>query len=61
MICHGDETRNGTESLMRTDDPWCDTKIEGVKIVEAQVFGDSRGWFVEQYNAERYKAAGIDE
>jgi dTDP-4-dehydrorhamnose 3,5-epimerase len=24
------------------------------------VFGDSRGWFVEQYNAGRYKAAGID-
>ena len=38
-----------------------DTKIEDVKIVESQVFGDSRGWFVEQYNAERYKSAGIDE
>ena len=38
-----------------------DCKIAGVKIVEPQVFGDSRGWFVEQYNAERYKAAGIDE
>ena len=37
-----------------------DCKIAGVKIVEPQVFGDSRGWFVEQYNAERYKAAGID-
>ena len=37
-----------------------DSKIAGVKIVEPQVFGDSRGWFVEQYNAERYRAAGID-
>lgn len=36
-----------------------DTEIEGVKIIEPQVFGDNRGWFVEQYNAERYKAAGI--
>lgn len=36
-----------------------DTEIEGVKIVEPQVFGDSRGWFCEQYNAERYRAAGI--
>ena len=36
-----------------------DTEIEGVKIIEPQVFGDARGWFVEQYNAERYKAAGI--
>jgi dTDP-4-dehydrorhamnose 3,5-epimerase len=35
------------------------TEIEGVKIIEPQVFGDSRGWFVEQYNAGRYKAAGI--
>ena len=37
-----------------------DSNIVGVKIVEPQVFGDARGWFVEQYNAERYKAAGID-
>ena len=36
-----------------------DTEIEGVKIVEPDVFGDSRGWFVEQYNQARYKAAGI--
>lgn len=36
-----------------------DTEINGVKIVIPKVFGDSRGWFVEQYNAERYKAAGI--
>ena len=36
-----------------------DTEIEGVKIVEPQVFGDARGWFAEQYNAERYKANGI--
>lgn len=37
-----------------------DTEIPGVKIIEPDVFGDSRGWFVEQYNAGRYKAAGID-
>ncbi len=36
-----------------------DTEIEGVKIVEPQKFGDARGFFVETYNAERYKAAGI--
>ena len=34
-------------------------EIEGLKIIEPQVFGDHRGWFVEQYNAERYKEAGI--
>jgi len=37
-----------------------ETEIAGVKIVEPKVFGDARGWFVEQYSAERYKAAGID-
>ena len=36
-----------------------ETQIKGVLIVEPQVFGDSRGWFVEQYNAERYKTVGI--
>ena len=36
-----------------------DCEIEGVKIVEPRVLGDARGWFVEQYNVERYKAAGI--
>ena len=35
------------------------TELEDVKIIEPQVFGDARGWFVEQYNAARYKAAGI--
>ena len=36
-----------------------DTEIEGVKIIEPDVHGDSRGWFVEQYNEARYKAAGV--
>lgn len=36
-----------------------ETEIEGVKIIEPQVFGDARGWFAEQYNAARYKAAGV--
>ena len=36
-----------------------DTEIEGVKIIIPDVHGDARGWFVEQYNAERYKAVGI--
>lgn len=36
-----------------------DTEIDGVKIIKPQVFGDSRGWFVEQYNEARYYAAGM--
>ena len=35
------------------------TDIDGVLVIEPDVHGDSRGWFVEQYNAARYKAAGI--
>ena len=37
-----------------------ETEIAGPLVIEPQVFGDARGWFVEQYNAARYKAAGID-
>ncbi|MGW8185042.1 MAG: dTDP-4-dehydrorhamnose 3,5-epimerase [Candidatus Moraniibacteriota bacterium] len=36
------------------------TNIEGVLIIEPKVFGDERGFFVETYNLERYKEAGID-
>lgn len=31
-----------------------DTKIEGAKLITPQVFGDSRGYFTESYQAERY-------
>lgn len=36
-------------------------KIEGVKIIMPQVFGDERGYFMETYNYDDYKAAGIDQ
>lgn len=35
------------------------TEIEGVLVIEPDVHGDSRGWFVEQYNEARYKEAGV--
>lgn len=35
------------------------TKIEGLLIIEPQVFGDERGFFVETYNKKRYVEAGI--
>jgi len=37
------------------------TSIEGVLLIKPQIFGDSRGWFYETYNEERYRAAGITE
>ncbi len=35
------------------------TKIEGLLIIEPQVFGDERGFFLETYNQEKYKEAGV--
>jgi dTDP-4-dehydrorhamnose 3,5-epimerase len=36
------------------------TGIEGLTIVEPKVFGDARGYFVETYNVNDFKAAGLD-
>jgi dTDP-4-dehydrorhamnose 3,5-epimerase len=35
------------------------TDIEGVLIIEPQVFQDRRGCFLETYQADRFKAAGL--
>ncbi len=37
-----------------------DTALSGVLVIEPKVFGDSRGFFLEIYNQERYREAGID-
>ncbi len=37
-----------------------ETAIPGVLIIEPKVFGDSRGFFMETYQADRYRRAGID-
>ena len=36
-----------------------ETAIPGVLIVEPKVFGDTRGFFMELYQAERYGGSGI--
>ena len=36
------------------------TKLPGVLLIEPKVFGDHRGFFLETYNARRYKEAGIE-
>jgi dTDP-4-dehydrorhamnose 3,5-epimerase len=36
-----------------------ETRLPGVLIIEPRVFGDSRGFFVETFQVERYRAAGI--
>ena len=35
--------------------------IEGVKLIEPAVFGDARGYFMETYNYNDFKEAGIDQ
>ena len=36
------------------------TPIEGLLVIEPRVFNDARGYFVETYNEQRYREAGID-
>lgn len=36
------------------------TPIEGMFVIEPTVFGDSRGYFMETYNFEEFKLAGLD-
>lgn len=35
--------------------------IEGLKVITPQVFGDQRGYFMETYNYNDFKEAGIDQ
>ncbi len=36
------------------------TDLDGVKLIEPQVFGDDRGFFMESWNARTFAAAGLD-
>ncbi len=40
--------------------PFTTTHIEGLVIFDPQVWGDDRGYFYESYNANTFKAAGIE-
>lgn len=33
------------------------TKIEGLLILQPNVFGDDRGWFMESFNQQRFAQA----
>lgn len=37
-----------------------ETALPGVLIIEPRAFADSRGFFLETFQSERYRAAGID-
>ncbi|MCM8530647.1 MAG: dTDP-4-dehydrorhamnose 3,5-epimerase family protein, partial [Lentisphaeraceae bacterium] len=36
-----------------------DTPLEGVKVLEPQVFGDERGFFMETFNANTWEALNL--
>ena len=36
------------------------TPIEGLLVIEPKVYHDARGYFVETYNEQRYREAGVD-
>ena len=36
------------------------TNLEGVLLIEPKVFGDQRGFFLETFQADRYRQSGID-
>ncbi|MFB5267907.1 dTDP-4-dehydrorhamnose 3,5-epimerase [Paenibacillus enshidis] len=36
------------------------TKLDGVLVIETDVFGDHRGFFTESYNQEKFHHAGIN-
>ena len=35
-------------------------ELQGLKVIEPTVFGDARGYFMETYNYNDFKEAGID-
>ena len=36
-----------------------ETKLKGVFVLEPQVFGDARGWFMESWSQHKMEEAGI--
>ena len=37
-----------------------ETHIKGVYVIEPTVFGDHRGYFMETYNSDEFKVAGLN-
>lgn len=43
-----------------TNFKFTETGIQGLMIIEPRVFGDNRGYFMETYNYNQFKEAGMD-
>jgi dTDP-4-dehydrorhamnose 3,5-epimerase len=50
----GSERMHGISQMKLTNLP-----IEGLKLIELQIFQDSRGFFVERFNEEKFREFGL--
>jgi dTDP-4-dehydrorhamnose 3,5-epimerase len=52
--------RRNSDADARRGMKFNDTPLAGVVLIEPQVFGDARGFFMETWQREKFKSAGID-
>ena len=52
------QQQKGVNKMGKITVETCD--IEGLKVITPTVFGDARGYFMETYQYEDFKAAGVD-
>lgn len=52
------QNRKAWDTMGKIKVETCD--IEGLKVITPKVFGDARGYFMETYNQNDFKEAGID-
>jgi dTDP-4-dehydrorhamnose 3,5-epimerase len=57
-ICCASSRSTGSRDVVEVK--FQNTPLKDVVLIEPQVFGDDRGFFVETWQAEKFAAAGID-
>jgi dTDP-4-dehydrorhamnose 3,5-epimerase len=57
-ICYASSGSTGSRDVVEVK--FQNTPLKDVVLIEPQVFGDDRGFFLETWQAEKFAAAGID-
>jgi dTDP-4-dehydrorhamnose 3,5-epimerase len=57
-ICYASSRSTGSRDVVEVK--FQNTPLRDVVLIEPQVFGDDRGFFLETWQAEKFAAAGID-
>ena len=57
-ICYASSRSTGSRDVVEVK--FQNTPLKDVVLIEPQVFGDDRGFFLETWQAEKFAAAGID-